>query len=66
LIGPNSHGLAEVLDLLMSLPVRQRAAIYMHYWERAPISEIAEVMGVGSGTVKRYLHLARQKLKGVL
>jgi RNA polymerase sigma-70 factor (ECF subfamily) len=65
-IGPNSHGLAEVLDLLMSLPVRQRAAIYMHYWERAPISEIAEVMGVGSGTVKRYLHLARQKLKGVL
>lgn len=66
LMGPNGHGLAEVLDVLMSLPVRQRAAIYMHYWERAPISEIADAMGVGPGTVKRYLHLARQKLKGVL
>jgi RNA polymerase sigma-70 factor (ECF subfamily) len=65
-MGPNGHGLAEVLDVLMSLPVRQRAAIYMHYWERAPISEIADAMGVGPGTVKRYLHLARQKLKGVL
>jgi RNA polymerase sigma-70 factor (ECF subfamily) len=61
-----SSGLAEVLDVLMGLPVRQRAAVYLHYWERAPISEIAEAMGVGPGTVKRYLHLARQRLKGVL
>lgn len=58
--------LTEVLDVLMGLPVRQRAVIYLHYWERAPIAEIAEQMGVGSGTVKRYLHLARKKLKGVL
>jgi RNA polymerase sigma-70 factor (ECF subfamily) len=64
--GPDRQGLAEVLDVLMSLPVRQRAVVYLHYWERAPISEIAEAMGVGSGTVKRYLYLARQKLKGVL
>lgn len=61
-----SSGLAEVLDVLMSLPIRQRAAVYLHYWERAPINEIAEAMGVGPGTVKRYLHLARQRLKGVL
>jgi RNA polymerase sigma-70 factor (ECF subfamily) len=66
LAGHDRQGLAEVLDVLMSLPVRQRAAVYLHYWERAPISEIAEAMGVGSGTVKRYLYLARQKLKGVL
>lgn len=64
--GESSNGLAEVIDVLMSLPVRQRAAIYLHYWERAPINEIAQAMGVGSGTVKRYLHLARQKLKEVL
>ena len=64
--GHDPQGVAEVLDVLMSLPVRQRAVVYLHYWERAPISEIAEAMGVGSGTVKRYLHLARQKLKGVL
>lgn len=60
------HGLIEVLDVLLGLPVRQRAAIYLHYWERAPIIDIAAAMGVRPGTVKRYLHLARKKLKGVL
>jgi RNA polymerase sigma factor (sigma-70 family) len=60
------HGLTEVLDVLMTLPVRQRAVIYLRYWERAPINEIADLMGVVPGTVKRYLHLARIKLKGVL
>ncbi len=63
---PVSDGLVEVLDVLMALPVRQRAAVYLHYWEMAPVREIAESMGVGPGTVKRYLYLARQKLKGVL
>lgn len=60
------HGMAEILDVLLALPVRQRAAIYLHYWERAPIDDIAEAMGIGPGTVKRYLHLARKKLRGVL
>ena len=59
-------GMAEVVDVLMSLPTRQRAAIYLHYWEGLAVSDIAEVMGVGPGTVKRYLHLGRKKLKGVL
>lgn len=59
-------GLAEVVDVLMALPTRQRAAIYLHYWEGLAVSDIAQTMGVGPGTVKRYLHLARKKLKGVL
>jgi RNA polymerase sigma factor (sigma-70 family) len=62
----DGHGLTEVLDVLMALPVRQRAAIYLRYWEGAPISEIADLMNVVPGTVKRYLHLARKKLEGVL
>ena len=60
------QGMAEILDVLLTLPIRQRAAIYLYYWERAPITDIAEAMGIGAGTVKRYLHLARKKLKGVL
>lgn len=59
-------GMAEVIDILMALPTRQRAAIYLHYWEGSSISEIAEAMNVVPGTVKRYLHLGRKKLKGVL
>ena len=58
--------LVEVLDALWQLPVRQRAATYLYYWESAPVVEIAETMGIGSGTVKRYLHLARRRLKGSL
>lgn len=59
-------GMAEIIDVLMALPTRQRAVIYLHYWEGLPVAELADVMGVGLGTVKRYLHLARKKLKGVL
>lgn len=59
-------GMSEILDVLMTLPIRQRSAIYLHYWERAPIAEIADTMGIGPGTVKRYLHLARRRLREVL
>lgn len=59
-------GMAEIFDVLMSLPVRQRAVVYLHYWERATIREIAGAMGIGEGSVKRYLHMARNRLKEVL
>lgn len=59
-------GMAEIIDVLLALPTRQRAAIYLHYWEGLSVAGIAEAMGVGEGTVKRYLHLGRRKLKGVL
>jgi RNA polymerase sigma-70 factor (ECF subfamily) len=59
-------GMAEIIDVLMELPTRQRAAIYLHYWEGLSVDEVAAAMAVGPGTVKRYLHLGREKLKGVL
>ena len=58
--------LLDVVDAVWRLPVRQRAAVFLFYWEALPIAEIAIVMGVGSGTVKRYLHIARKRLKGSL
>lgn len=53
----------ETLDLLWRLPVRQRAAAFLFYWEDRPIEEVANLMGVRAGTVKRYLHNIRQRLR---
>jgi RNA polymerase sigma factor (sigma-70 family) len=56
----------EVLDAVARLPERQRAAVYLTYWRDLPVHEVAGLMGCRPGTVKRYLHLARHRLKGVL
>jgi RNA polymerase sigma factor (sigma-70 family) len=53
----------ETLDALWRLPLRQRAAAFLFYWEDRSVTEIAALMGVRDGTVKRYLHNARQRLK---
>lgn len=54
------------LEAVMDLPIRQRSATYLVYWLDYTPSEAAEVMGCRPGTVRRYLHLARAKLEGVL
>ncbi len=61
---PNIH--PEVMDAVLGLPVRQRAATYLVYWAGNTVTEAADLMGVGDGTVKRYLFIARNSLKGVL
>jgi RNA polymerase sigma factor (sigma-70 family) len=57
----NQHD--HVLDQIMLLPHRQRAAVFLAYYEQYTPTEIAELMGCRPGTVRRYLHLARGKLK---
>lgn len=54
----------EVAAALRTLPPRQLAAVYLVYWEDLNIKDTARTLGVSTGTVKRYLHLARKKLKG--
>jgi RNA polymerase sigma-70 factor (ECF subfamily) len=49
-----------------SLPERQRAAVYLTYWWDLSVGEVAELMGCRPGTVKRYLHLSRNRLRKVL
>lgn len=56
----------EVVTEVMRLPVRQRAAIYLVYWVGMSPSQAAQVMGVKPGTARRYLHLARRRLKEAL
>lgn len=56
----------EVLAAVQRLPVRQRAATFLVYWGDLSIEQTAHLMGTRPGTVKRYLHLARNTLRGVL
>lgn len=55
-----------VFDLLMSLPPRQRAALFLVGYEGHDPSEAARLMGCRPGTIRRYLFLARKRLRGVL
>ncbi len=55
-----------VVRAIRALPDRQRAAVYLVYWEDLTIEEAARTLGTRTGTVKRYLHLARKSLRGVL
>lgn len=63
---PPSDPQPEILEAVLSLPLGQRAATFFVYWADMSVTETAEMMGVRPGTVKRYLHLARSKLEGVL
>ena len=56
----------RIVATVASLPVQQRAAIFLVYWEDLSPSEAAELMGVRPATLRRYLHLAREKLRSHL
>jgi len=56
----------RVVDVIRSLPARQRAAAYLVFYEEYTPTEAADLMGCRPGTVRRYLHLARTKLREAL
>jgi len=49
-------------DLVERLPARQRQAILLHYYADVSVDEIARLLRVPVGTVKRRLHDGRQRL----
>jgi RNA polymerase sigma-70 factor (ECF subfamily) len=65
-IPDHSDAVSDVSGLLAGLPVRQRAAVYLVYWEDLEPIEAARMMGVSPGTLRRYLYLARRKLEGAV
>ncbi|HSG80288.1 MAG TPA: sigma-70 family RNA polymerase sigma factor [Acidimicrobiia bacterium] len=62
--GAEDHG--EVVEAVRRLPQRQRAATYLVYWMGCTTAEAAQLMGARTGTVGRYLHLARKNMRRVL
>ena len=56
----------DVWAALDSLPSRQRACAVLRYLEDLPESEIGELLGCSTGTVKSQLHKAREKLEPLL
>lgn len=57
---------SEYADALMQLPIQQRAALYLVYWEDLDQAEAAVRLGVRPGTLRRYLFLARRRLEELL
>lgn len=55
-----------VLESLDALGEPYRTAIYLHYWMKCPVSDIAECLGTRPGTVKSYLYRGRKRLARIL
>ena len=53
----------DVLDAVSRLSVAQRSAVVLTYWADLAPAEVAELMGVSTGSVKRHLARARKRLR---
>lgn len=56
----------DVHAALAALPPRHRACAVLRYFDDLPLAEIAAELGLGVGTVKRYLHDATATLRETL
>jgi RNA polymerase sigma-70 factor, ECF subfamily len=53
----------ELLRSLLTLPPKDREAIYLHYVEGQPFAEIGQVLGVSETAARVRVHRALQKLR---
>lgn len=51
---------------MASLPTETRSIMVLHYFQHMKIQEIADSLGIKSGTIKVRLHRARQTLRKIL
>jgi RNA polymerase sigma-70 factor (ECF subfamily) len=56
----------DVVEAVIGLSPQERACVYLTYWGDLTSPMVAEQLGIGEGTVKRYLARARAKLREVL
>lgn len=66
LISHDPDILPEVVDAVLRLSPRQRACVFLAYWEDLAVDQIAGLLDISPGTVKQHLHRARQSLEEVL
>jgi RNA polymerase sigma-70 factor (ECF subfamily) len=57
------HDIANVLDKLESLPLSQRELLTLYYLDELSVDEVAQVIGIPTGTVKSRLYHARNALR---
>lgn len=56
----------DVLEAVGRLSLRQRAVVFLAYWEDLPGPEIARRLGIGESTVHRHLAKAEARLRRML
>jgi RNA polymerase sigma factor (sigma-70 family) len=63
---PSSASRLDELGALEALSVRERAVIYLTYWEDLAPGTVGAALGISEGAVRRYLARARAKLREVI
>ena len=53
----------ELVEAVLALPPKQRAAVHLHYYEGYTTDEIARMLGQRPGTVRSHLSRAREALR---
>jgi RNA polymerase sigma-70 factor (ECF subfamily) len=56
----------EVLDAIGRLSARQRAVVYLTYWDDLDPAAAAELLGISEGSVRRHLARARANRRRTL
>lgn len=56
----------EVLDLVARLSVRQRAVVVLTYWDDLRAADVARLLDISEGAVKRHLARAHHKLRELM
>ena len=59
----STESFIDVLDAVLSLPVRCRTIVHLFYFEDYKISEIAQMLSLSEGAVKSQLNRGRKLLK---
>jgi RNA polymerase sigma factor (sigma-70 family) len=65
-IRPEHEPSIDAHRALAALSPQQRAAVYLTYWSDQTPAQIAELLGVGEGTVRKQLARARDQLRRIL
>ncbi len=65
-VGATDDDRFELRGALAALPVRQRSAVVLRYYEDLPEAEIAGLLGCSVSAVKSLLHRAVQDLRKVI
>ncbi|MDO8364688.1 MAG: RNA polymerase sigma factor [Actinomycetota bacterium] len=65
-VGAAAVSSVDAQRALAALSAQQRAVIYLTYWDDQTPAQVAAMLGVGEGTVRKQLARAREQLRRIL